>query len=135
MKIENNTNHSSLSTNDCVQWITLMQKEREILIEKIKWCSYIFSIFIIPTIILLIDIILNDWNPTLFPAVVGGVQILLVIILIAINVFGLPVFLILNYKRYISVERLVYKTINNEYIIKHGIDKKYCLETEYFLLK
>lgn len=95
------------------EWLEILQKERELLIDKIKWGTYIALTIVIPTLIIILDLILNR-EASIFPIIGTFTQLVIAIILEIIIILGPLVFVFLNYWKYRKIESIVDQILSGD---------------------
>jgi len=93
--------------------LAILREERQLLIEKIKWGTYMAITIVVPTLILILDLVLKR-EASIFSIAGTLAQLTIVVILLIIIVLGPLVFVIMNYWKYQDIEKTAEKIWGKE---------------------
>ncbi len=118
---------------DTKEWLEILQKERQLLIEKTKWGAYLAVAIIIPTLVIIYDLV-SHREESIFPILGNLAMQIIALVLLIIIVAGPSIFIFINYFKYQELEEIIHKIFSGE--IKNDEDfhknyqKKYIIKLE-----
>jgi len=98
------------------EWLEILRKERELLIEKTRWGTYA-SVVILGVAFIQIYTVLSDRDEFVFQSVGPIVQKIIILALLTIILIGilfLLIFLMRNYWRYQKIEETIDRWMDDE---------------------